>query len=127
MKTLSALVVGLAIVISAEVAGAYVVQVVTTIPVAAVTSAEDTSQLGDLVQSAIRDVLEHVIAFIPAIVRIEDARIIGERLYLVLLIADADGEATIEGLMSDRAPEGKPDAPDAERTNGIIRPGAVPF
>jgi hypothetical protein len=116
MKTLTALVIGLAIVVSAQVAGAYVVQVVTTVPVATVTSAEGTSQLDALVQSAIRDVLEHAIAFIPATVRIEDARIVGERLYLVLLITDADGEATIEGLMTDRAPEGEPDAGDAQQT-----------
>jgi hypothetical protein len=29
---------------------------------------------------------------------LEDAQIIGERLYLVLLIADEEGEATMDGL-----------------------------
>jgi hypothetical protein len=98
MKTLSAVVAGLAIALSAQVAGAYVVQIVTTAPVAPGTRVEDTSQLGEVTVSAIRDVLSHAIAFTPTVVRIEDARIIGERLYLVLLIADADGEVTIEDL-----------------------------
>jgi len=120
MKTLIAAVVGLTIVLSAQAARAYVVQVVTTVSVAAGTSAENTAQLGDVVQSAIRDVLSHAIAFTPSVVRIEDARIIGEKLYLVLLIADAEGESTIRGLGTDSAPEGEPDAPDAERT-GTVR------
>jgi hypothetical protein len=126
MKTLIAAVVGLAIALSTQVAGAYVVQVVTTVPVAAATDAQGTSQFGDVIESAIRDVLSHAIAFTPTVVRIEDARIVGRQLYLVLLIADAEGEATIEGLATDRAPEGQPDAldADAERTGGV-RPGAV--
>jgi len=127
MKTLTAVIVGLAIALSTQVAGAYVVQVVTTVPVAAATGAQGTSQLGDIVESAIRDVLSHAIAFTPTVVRIEDARIVGERLYLVLLIADTEGEAIIEGLATDRAPESEPDTSDAdaERTGGVVRPGAV--
>jgi hypothetical protein len=126
MKTLTAVVVGLAIALSTQVAGAYVVQVVTTVPLAASTGAQDT-QLGEVVESAIRDVLSHAIAFTPTVVRVEDARIVGERLYLVLLLADTEGEAIIEGLATDRAPGSEPDAPDAdaERTGGVVRPGAV--
>jgi hypothetical protein len=127
MKTVTAVIVGLAIAISSQTAGAYVVQVVTTVPVPAAPSPEDTPPLGDVVQSAIRDVLDHAIAFTPTVVRIEDARIIGERLYLVLLIADAEGEATIERLVTDRTPGSQPDAPDAEQTDGIVSPGAVRF
>lgn len=114
MKTLSAVVAGLAIALSAQVAGAYVVQVVTTVPVALGTNAEDTTQLDDVAVSAVRDVLSHAIAFTPTVVRIEDARLIGERLYLVILIADADGEATMEGLVPEEA-------------DGIAQPGAVQF
>ena len=117
MKTLSTVIVGLAIALSAQSAGAYVVQVVTTVPVAKAISAEDTSPLEDAVESAIRDVLDKAIAFTPTVVRIEDARIIGTRLYLVLLIADAEGEATIDGLLKD--------TPDAEAPDAIIRPGAL--
>jgi hypothetical protein len=133
MKTFSAVVLGLAIVLSARVAPAYVVQVVTTASLMDATSGEAKSRLGDAVQAAIRDVLEHAIAFTPTVVRIEDARIIGERLYLVLLIADADGEATLEGLGTDHtrsdAPDvespgppdgGSPDAPDVKLEGGSV-------
>jgi hypothetical protein len=124
MKTLSTAIVGLAIALSAQVAQAYVVQVVTTVPVAAATSAGDASELENVVQSAIRDVLQHAIAFIPSVVRIEDARIIGKQLYLVLLIADADGEAAIEGLSTDHPSplEADPDSPDEDQTDGMVVP-----
>ena len=39
---------------------------------------------------------------------------LGERLYLVILIADVDGEATMEGLVPEEA-------------DGIAQPGAVQF
>jgi hypothetical protein len=121
MKTLSAVVVGLTIVLLARVAPAYVVQVVTTAPLVDATSAEAPSKLHDAVQAAIRDVLEHAIAFTPTVVRIEDARIIGQRLYLVLLLADADGEATIQGLGTDHT---APHAPDAESPE-VPNPGSL--
>jgi hypothetical protein len=115
MKTLFAIVIGLTIALSAQAAGAYVVQVVTTAPVTAAMSGGENAGLGDVVEAAIRDVLAHAIAFTPTVVRIEDARIIGERLYLVLLIADADGESTIEGLDAEqtRSPGDVTDPPEA--------------
>ena len=125
MKTLSAVVVGLLVALSAQVAGAYVVQVVTAVPVEKAASAEDTSQLDEVVRSAIRDVLDHAIAFTPTVVRIEDARIVGAQLYLVLLVADAEGEATIEALLPDQTPDAKQEAPDAEGSAGIIHPGEL--
>jgi hypothetical protein len=124
MKTLTAVVGGMAIALSAQVTAAYVVQVVTTVPVAAGTSLEDTSQLGDVVESAVRDVLAHAIAFTPTVVRIEDARIIGERLYLVLLIADAEGESIIEGLAADPAAGSEPETLGDYQPRGSV---AVPL
>jgi hypothetical protein len=106
MKTLIAVAIGLTLALSTQVAGAYVIQVVTTAPVAAATGDGDRPGLGDVVEAAIRDVLDHAIAFTPTVVRIEDARIVGERLYLVLLIADAEGESTIEGLSAEQASSG---------------------
>jgi len=98
MKTLSALAVGLTMALWSQPASAYVMQVVTTAPVAASLDDENASSVEDAVESAIRDVLSHAIAFTPTVVRLEDAQIIGERLYLVLLIADEEGEATMDGL-----------------------------
>ena len=129
MKPCIAVVVGLVLVLglSAGPAAAYVVQVVTTVPVAAGTSAGDASKLGDLVESAIQDVVSHVIAFTPSILRIEDARIIGEKLYLVLLIADTEGESTIESLGEHPGPDGESNVGDGEKTDAPDSSGAVQF
>ena len=129
MKLCIAVVVGLvlALALSAGPAAAYVVQVVTTVPVAAGTSAGDASKLGDLVESAIQDVVRHAIAFTPSIMRIEDARIIGEKLYLVILIADTEGESIIESLGEHPAPDGESNASDGEKTAAPDSSGAVQF
>ena len=111
MKTLIAVLIGLTIALSSQVAGAYVMQVVTTASVGAAVGEGEGSGLGDVVEAAIRDVLDHAIAFTPTVVRIEDARIVGDRLYLVLLIADADGEATLQGL------DAEPVSPAADLTS----------
>ena len=127
MKTLSAAVVGVAIALSAQVAAAYVVQVVTTVPLAAEVSTEDTAQLGAVVESAVRDVLAHAIAFTPTVVRVEDAHIIGERLYLVILIADAEGEAVIDELATAPSTGNESDTPSGDVTGGAVNSGAVPL
>jgi hypothetical protein len=129
MKLCIAVVVGLvlALALSAGPAAAYVVQVVTTVPVAPGTSAGDASKLEDLVASAIQDVMSHVIAFTPSVMRIEDARIIGEKLYLVLFIADTEGESTIESLGGHPAPDGESNASDGEKTDAPDSSGAVQF
>jgi hypothetical protein len=114
MKTLSAALVGLAIALFAQVAAAYVAQIVTTVPLAAEVSVEDTAQLGAIVATAIQDVLAHAIAFTPTVVRIEDAHIIGGRLYLILLITDADGEAVIEGLGADSSSADESNTPSGD-------------
>jgi len=116
MKTLSAAVVGVAIALSAQVAAAYVAQIVTTVPLAAEVSVDDTAQLGAIVATAVQDVLAHAIAFTPTVVRIEDAHIVGGRLYLVLLIADADGEAIIESLGTDPSSAHESDTPSGDET-----------
>jgi hypothetical protein len=51
--------------------------------------------------------------------------VVGAQLYLVLLVADAEGEATIEALLPDQTPDAKQEAPDAEGSAGIIRPGEL--
>jgi hypothetical protein len=125
MKTLSAALIGVAIALSAQVAAAYIVQVVTTVPLSAEVSAEDTAQLNIVVESAVRDVLAHAIAFTPTVVRIEDAQIVGQRLYLVLLIADADDAAAIEEQAADPSAGSEPETQSGHVTGGTVRSGAV--
>ena len=74
---------------------AYVVVVTTSVPAI---QGGDEAQLKTVLQSAIEDVLAHAIAFTPTLVTLESARLLGDRIYLVLLVADADGEKSLEAL-----------------------------
>jgi len=73
---------------------AYVVQITTSIPVAG----GNDAKLKDALRAAIDDILEHAIAFEPTVVEVRDARVVGDRVYILLLIADDDGEDTMKTL-----------------------------
>src|SRR5580765_5175189 len=96
MKTLVALTVALALAASAQVAAAYVAVVGTTIPVPSAQDAERSGHLEEVVWAAIRDVLEHAVAFTPTVVTIEDARIVGDRLYLSIFLSDEGGKSVTQ-------------------------------
>jgi hypothetical protein len=55
------------------------------------------SSIEAAVRSAINDVLEHAIAFVPALIDVRDARVVGDRIYILLLVADDDGAAIVNG------------------------------
>ena len=95
MKGLLATIIGVAIVAFANPGVAYVVEVATSIPA---TSAEDDAQLKHAVESAIDDVLHHASGFVPTVVTVQNARVLGDRIYILLLIADDDGEETMKRL-----------------------------
>src|SRR5712691_374815 len=109
MKSLLAAIIGLAVAMFANPATAYVVEITTSIPM---TSAGDEAQLRHALESAIDDVLSHAIAFTPIVVTLQSARVIGDRIYLLLLIADGDGEETMKNLSLDEpAGNGEPREP----------------
>ncbi|PYN94346.1 MAG: hypothetical protein DMD89_21870 [Candidatus Rokuibacteriota bacterium] len=99
MKTFIAAIVGLALMVLATPARAYVVEITTSIELASVA---DKDQLRDAVESAIVDVLTNAIAFSPTVVTIKDARVVADRMYIFLVIADADGEKTLETISAER-------------------------
>lgn len=109
MKTLVAAVFGLAVAVSANVATAYMAEVTTTIPMTSIATAQNTMELGAVVQSAIRDVLDHAIAFTPIVVTLEAATVVGDLLYLRLLVADEDGRSALDALSKEHEPEADPD------------------
>ena len=76
-------------------AEAFVVEVTTSI---AVSDAEDEAQLKRALQSAVDGVLKDAIAFTPTMIVLTRALLVGERLYVRLLIADRDGEKTFKDL-----------------------------
>jgi len=95
MKRVVAAIFALAIVTSANPTSAYVIQVATSIPA---TSLADDTELRGAVESAINDVLHHAVAFTPTVVTVQNARVVGNRLYILLLIVDRDGEETLKSL-----------------------------
>jgi hypothetical protein len=98
MKSLLAAIIGLAVAVFADPAAAYVVEITTSIPVA---SAVDDAQFRNALRSAIDDVLNHVIAFTPTVVTLQSARVAGDRIYILLLIADGEGEETMKRLSAE--------------------------
>jgi hypothetical protein len=99
MNCLLAAIAALAIGVSASPARAYVVEVATSIPVANI---QDAAQLEKAIQSMVDDVLKNAIAFTPTVITLHHARLIGDRIYMLLVIADADGEATIKALAGEQ-------------------------
>jgi hypothetical protein len=102
MKTLFAATAALLMAWCVTPADAYVVEVTTTVAVA---DATDHVQLRQALQGAVDDVLKDAIAFRPTLVVLTRAMVIGDRLYVRLLIADQEGERTVEELGSE--PEGE--------------------
>ena len=73
---------------------AYVVDVLISIPVAS----SEGDALEDAVRAAVNDVLDHAIAFVPTVVGVLDARVVGNHIYILLLFADDDGAAIMKRL-----------------------------
>jgi hypothetical protein len=88
---------GLLLLLLANPAAAHVVEAVTWIPTIA---AEDGTRLESVVRSAIDDVVSNTIAFHPTVVTLIDAKVIGDRIFLFVLLSDADGEAVIDALLA---------------------------
>jgi hypothetical protein len=85
----SSLIVALAIVSFATVAAAHVVEVTTSVALADV---RDEAELTVALKDAIDSVLAGAIAFRPTLLVLTSALVVGERLYVRLLVADEDGE-----------------------------------
>jgi hypothetical protein len=95
MKTLMATLIGLVLTTAAYPAAAHVVAVTTSIPAQRVADDDD---LEAALKSAIDDVIQHVVAFRPTFIRVQSARAVGGRVYILLLIGDNDGAATLRTL-----------------------------
>jgi hypothetical protein len=98
MKTLLATVFGLALLGGAQPASAYLVAVATSFEA---TGIADRASLEAAIATAIDDVLSGAIAFSPTFVTLQNSRIVGNRVYIVLLIGDRDGEETLKRLSGE--------------------------
>ena len=83
------------VVLMSSPAAAFLVEVTTSI---AVTGTEDRGQLQNALMTAVDDVLKEAIAFTPTLIVLTHAALVGDRLYVHLLVADSDGERTFDEL-----------------------------
>lgn len=86
---------GLAILIPAGPAAAYVIEALASIPA---NQATDKESLEQAIRAAVDDVAAHAVAFTPTVVSLREAKLIGDRIYLFVLLADEAGEAEIHVL-----------------------------
>jgi hypothetical protein len=104
-----ALVVG-ATALTAKPARAELVEVTTALDVA---EARDAGSLKAALQGLVERVVHETIAFEPTMIAVTDARLMGERLLVKLLIADADGEQMLKDLQRGGG-DGESASPDEE-------------
>ena len=107
MKTLVVLVIGSMLTLAASPAAAYVVAVTTSIPAQSVA---DDADFEKALESAIDDVLQHVVAFSPTFITVESARAVGGRVYILLVIGDDEGAAMLNALSDTPRPPVAPEA-----------------
>lgn len=119
--------IALALVSFAEPVSAYVVEVTTSVSVAGV---EDTAQLDRAIRFAVGDVVAAAVAFTPTVVVLTNGRVVGDRLYLRLLIMDEEGERALGELTAAPDDESKaepgavlaPEQPPGSGSGGLARP-----
>lgn len=86
-------------------AAAHVIEVTTTVPVV---DAQDQMKLREAVQAAVDGVLEDAVSFTPTLIVLTRAVVVGDRLYVRLLLADEEGERAVKELTDgdkDKDPE----------------------
>jgi hypothetical protein len=98
-KSLIAVLIAAGLAAFAQPAHAFIAEVATSISAAAL--ADDT-QLEQAIQKAFRDVLEQAIAFTPSMVELRDVKRLGDRVYLLFLVADADGEQALKAFVDSQ-------------------------
>jgi hypothetical protein len=97
--------------VAARPAQAQLVEVTTALDVS------DTQNPGDLkvaLRAAVEKVLHETIAFQPTIVALTDARVVGQKLLVRLLIADAEGEEMLQALQGQGGDDSPSASPDEE-------------
>ena len=93
-------------VVAATPALAHVVEVTTALELP---EGHDAAAMKAALQKAVDRVLADTIAFEPTMIALTDARVMGERLLVRLLIADADGERMLQDLQDGGTGSASPD------------------
>jgi len=95
---------GIALLAVAVPAPAYVVEAVTAIPAE---DGDDETRLDGSIQAALDDLAAHAVAFTPTVVTVLDAKVVGDQIFLFVLLADAEGERMIKVLLQERPVSGR--------------------
>jgi len=91
---------GPAVLMVAAPAPAHVVEAVTAI---SADEGDDRTRLENAIQAAMDDVAAHAVGFTPTVVALLDARLIGDRILLFVLLADLEGERAVKVLLEERS------------------------
>jgi len=86
----------LAVLTTATPAAAYVMEALISI---SADQAVDEPTLEKAIRAAIDDVATHAVGFAPTHVSLREAKLVGNRIYLFVLFADAAGEAEIDIIL----------------------------
>lgn len=81
--------------LTASPASAYLAEVTISVAVA---DTDDRAAMQQAVMRAVDSVLKEAIAFTPTLVVLTNATVVGDRLYVRLLVADQEGERTFREL-----------------------------
>src|ERR1043166_2997446 len=90
--------IALGAVMAASPARAHMVEVTTSVDMP---ESQDSGAMKAALQKAVERVLNDTIAFKPTLIALTGARVMGEKLLVRLLIADADGERMLKDLRED--------------------------
>jgi hypothetical protein len=90
-------------------AGAHVAEVTTSVPLAEV---RDVDSLRHSIGKAVDRARAETIRFEPSVVAVTGVHVLGERVLISLLFADADGEAMLEHLQGPHDGDRGPDRDD---------------
>jgi len=91
----------LALLTTASPATAYIVGALTSIRA---DDAADDATLKKAIRAAVDDVTTHAVAFTPTVVSLIEAKLVGDRIYLLVLLADQAGEKELEVLNAGTEP-----------------------
>jgi hypothetical protein len=72
-------------------------------------------RLDRTIQAALDYVAAHAAALAPTVVSLLDVKLIGDRIFLFVLLADREAERTIEALLAERYPSNGLEARVASR------------
>ena len=103
-------------VVLARPALAHVVEVTTALEMP---DSQEPAAMKAALKEVVERILHETIAFEPTVVALTDARVMGEKLFVKLLIADAEGEAMLKDLQDpgtgSASPEDEEDGPQPRK------------